>query len=149
MPRFLFSAWMLSLMLSAACQQSPAPGSPAAPSAPAAAAPVQPPAPGTALSPAEFQRMLAAGGAQLVDVRTAGELAAGKIQGAAHIDVYDPAFASKAAQLDKQKPVLVYCASGVRSRRAAQMLAAQGYTQVYDLQGGIRFWQSKGLPVVR
>jgi rhodanese-related sulfurtransferase len=43
--------------------------------------------------------------------------------------------------------VLVYCASGGRSAKAAKALAAMGYTSVHDLSGGIRRWQSEGRPV--
>jgi sulfur-carrier protein adenylyltransferase/sulfurtransferase len=43
-------------------------------------------------------------------------------------------------ELDPEKPVLVYCAIGGRSRVAAQMLAGRGFVQVYNMKGGIQAW---------
>ncbi|TAE59522.1 MAG: rhodanese-like domain-containing protein, partial [Bacteroidetes bacterium] len=50
-------------------------------------------------------------------------------------------------KLDKSQPVFVYCAVGGRSGRSAQTLQQLGFTQVYDLEGGITRWQQEGLPV--
>ncbi len=75
---------------------------------------------------------------QLLDVRTANEVAGGKIGEAQDLDFMQPEFANKIASLnlDKNKPLVVYCASGGRSARAAQVFIDQGYTQVYNLLGG-------------
>lgn len=88
-------------------------------------------------------------GAQLLDVRTPGETAQGIIAGATEIDINDPAFAQKVAKLDKNKPVLVYCRSGARSGSAMRQMAGLGFTQVYNLAGGIMAWQGSRQPVVR
>jgi thioredoxin len=45
--------------------------------------------------------------------------------------------------------MFVYCASGGRSRAAAERLAALGFEQVFDLTGGITAWSRAGLPIVR
>lgn len=45
------------------------------------------------------------------------------------------------AQLEKDKPVITYCAIGGRSRVAAQMLQGYGFQEVYNLKGGIKAWQ--------
>ena len=61
---------------------------------------------------------------QLVDVRTAEEYAEGHIEGAHLIDVEKADFVAKARSvLDPSKPVAVYCKSGRRSARAAELLA--------------------------
>ena len=76
--------------------------------------------------------------AQILDVRTAKEIAQGKITGAAELDYFDPAFKSKVEKLkfDKSKPIVVYCAVGGRSSKAATVLSDLGYKTVYNLEGG-------------
>lgn len=83
----------------------------------------------------------------LVDVRSPEEFATNHITGASNIDINGSDFAQKAALLDKSKDVLVYCKSGGRSAKAVAELQKMGF-KVFDLQGGILSWQSKGLPIV-
>jgi rhodanese-related sulfurtransferase len=85
----------------------------------------------------------------ILDVRTAGEVAQGKIDGAVVIDFYSPDFLNQVSQISKDQEVYLYCAVGARSEEAARMLIQQGYTKVYHLQGGIQGWAQQGLPVVR
>jgi rhodanese-related sulfurtransferase len=47
----------------------------------------------------------------------------------------------------KDKPVIVYCASGNRSSAAAAVLRKSGFSQVFNLSGGFAAWQQAGLPV--
>ena len=84
----------------------------------------------------------------ILDVRTAGEVAQGKIEGALVIDFYSPDFLDQVSQISKDQEVYLYCAVGARSEEAARMLLQQGYTKVYHLQGGIQNWSQEGLPVV-
>lgn len=100
------------------------------------------------LSPADFETAIAAPELQLVDVRTAEEFAEKHIPGAVNFDVYDEAFAQKAADsLDLSKPVAVYCRSGKRSAEAAGKLVKAGFTQVLNLDGGITAWTEAGKTV--
>ena len=85
----------------------------------------------------------------IVDVRTASEVAQGKIEGALVIDFYSPDFLDQVSQISKDQEVYLYCAVGARSEEAARMLLQQGYTKVYHLQGGIQGWSQVGLPVVQ
>lgn len=87
--------------------------------------------------------------ATIIDVRTAGEVAQGKIAGALVIDFYSPDFLAQVSQISKDQEVYLYCAVGARSEEAARMLLQQGYTKVYHLQGGIQAWSQEGLPVVQ
>jgi len=48
---------------------------------------------------------------------------------------------------DKNTPVLVMCASGVRAKRAAAQLRKQGYVNAVAITGGMRAWREAGLPV--
>ncbi len=83
----------------------------------------------------------------VLDVRTAGEVAQGKIEGAVEIDFYSSDFLVQVNQISKDQEVYVYCAVGARSEEAARMLIQQGYTKVYHLQGGIQGWIQEGMKV--
>lgn len=85
--------------------------------------------------------------ALMLDVRTAAEYKDGYIGNALNIPVTELASKADTISADKHQPVLAYCLTGARSSRAAAMLAKKGYTQVYNLAGGINAWKSAGLPV--
>ena len=78
-------------------------------------------------------------GYQLLDVRQPGEYEAEHLPGAKLIPLKQ--LADGLGGLEKDKPVLVYCAVGGRSRAAAQFLSGQGFNEVYNLSGGIKKWQ--------
>lgn len=82
---------------------------------------------------------------QLVDVRTSEEFVDGHIGNAQNVCVTDDDFKEKAAKLDKEQPVYVYCRSGGRSARAAKILKEMGFKEIYDMQGGFMNWESQGL----
>jgi rhodanese-related sulfurtransferase len=85
----------------------------------------------------------------LLDVRTDGEVAAGKIEGAVTIDLYDAQFSTKIRELDRTLPVLIYCRSGNRSTTAMKKMEEMGFIELYNLTGGIIAWSRAGLPVVK
>ncbi len=85
----------------------------------------------------------------LLDVRTDGEFASGHLKGAVQININASNFESKIKELDREKPVYVYCRSGARSGKAARMMKGLGFKEVYNLEGGILSWQRKGKPVVQ
>ena len=88
-----------------------------------------------------------AAGAVLADVREIGEFAEGHIPGAAVIDVLQPDFEEKAlARLPKDRTIALYCRSGRRSKKAAAVLAENGYT-VVELSTGWIGWVNAGKPV--
>lgn len=93
--------------------------------------------------PSELQTRLAAGGVRLIDVRTPGEFAAGHVPGAVNmpLDRLDPKSLAGAG------PVHVICQSGVRSRQAAEQLAAAGIAEIIDVSGGTGAWKAAGLPL--
>lgn len=78
---------------------------------------------------------------QLLDVRQPGEYEQGHLAEARLIPIKE--LPERLAELDPDKPVLVYCAVGGRSRAAAQYLNGQGYNEVYNLSGGIKAWHGR------
>ncbi len=90
----------------------------------------------------EEARGLLEGGAQLLDVRTDHEWEAGRIPAATHIELGD--LGGRIAEIDRDRPVLIYCRSDNRSDMAAAALAGEGY-DVRVLAGGIEGWVETGL----
>ncbi len=80
--------------------------------------------------------------AQLVDVRTPEEYEGGHLKGAKNIDYNSNEFNLNILTLDKTKSIFVYCLSGGRSGKAADFLRANGYKEVYELNGGILKWKA-------
>lgn len=75
---------------------------------------------------------------QILDVRQPNEYKAGHLPGARLAPVGD--LNEHLGGLDRDQPVLVYCAIGGRSRVAAQMLAGKGFDKVYNMSGGFKAW---------
>ncbi|MBM7597983.1 rhodanese-related sulfurtransferase [Virgibacillus halotolerans] len=79
--------------------------------------------------------------AQLIDVREPQEFEKGHILGARNIPVTQ--LKQRLVELRKDKPVYLYCQSGSRSGRAAQLLHKKGYEDINQLQGGFKKWTGK------
>ncbi len=99
-----------------------------------------------ALDPEAFKAKIESG-AVLIDVRTVEEYADGHLTNSINVDFNNPAFKDNILILDKNKEYAVYCASGVRSGKAADLMRSEGFTSVFTLTGGIKTWKEKGLPV--
>ena len=80
----------------------------------------------------------------ILDVRTIDELKSGIIEGASTINFYDSNFKNKLSKIQKDKVVYVYCRSGGRSAKAAQLLIDLGQKEVINLDGGIMAWKKAG-----
>jgi thioredoxin len=91
------------------------------------------------------EKIKATPGAQILDVRTAEEFTGQHIENAQNVDWNAENFEANAARFDKSKPVFVYCLAGARSKKASDRLHEMGFSQVYDLQGGIMKWNAAGL----
>jgi rhodanese-related sulfurtransferase len=89
-------------------------------------------------------RKLVEDGAQLIDVRADHEWEAGHIAGAAHIPLDE--IAARAGEIDKDRPVVLYCRGGTRSSMATDALAAAGYDAA-KLSEGVVGWEEEGLPI--
>lgn len=84
---------------------------------------------------------------QLIDVRSREEHQEARIPGSRLIPLQE--LADRLKEIDKARPVLLYCRSGNRSGMAYQTLKSHGYPNVSHIQGGILAWSQCGLPVER
>ena len=84
--------------------------------------------------------------APVIDVRTAEEFSSGHLNNAVNYDWNGSQFEAQIKILDKSKPVFVYCLSGGRSAAAASKMRADGFTEVYELEGGMMKWRNENLP---
>ena len=96
----------------------------------------------------EFAELVNKGEGQLLDVRTPEEWSEGIIKGALKINFFEANFSEQLNNLDKTKPVYVYCKSGGRSGKASNQLRNKGFT-VYNLIGGISAWKAEGKTIVK
>jgi phage shock protein E len=78
----------------------------------------------------------------ILDVRTPAEFAEGAIKGAINIDVNASNFKEKVSTLDKEKSYLIYCRSGMRSVKACNLMAENGFNKMFNLLGGYQAWSS-------
>jgi rhodanese-related sulfurtransferase len=84
---------------------------------------------------------------QLVDVRTPEEYQEGHLKNSVNYNLNGSDFENQLNKLDKNKPVMVYCLGGGRSAEAAEMMKEKGFTQVYNMQGGIMKWNAANMPI--
>ena len=96
----------------------------------------------------EVKRMLDAGEKfVLVDVREESEFAKDHLPGAVHLGKGVIERDVEARVPDLGTPLVLYCGGGFRSALAADNLQKMGYTRVLSMDGGIRVWREKGLPL--
>ncbi len=95
----------------------------------------------------EYQKMMnEKKDVQLVDVRTPSEFAEEHLANAINIDFNAGDFKSKIGSLDKSKTAMIYCLSGGRSAAAMNVMADMGFSEVYNMKGGILQWKAAQLP---
>jgi rhodanese-related sulfurtransferase len=99
------------------------------------------------VNPVEATLLINREDAHIVDVREADEYAKGHLPEARNIPLAK--FAERAGELEKykDKPVIVVCASGMRSGKACGELAKLGFSKAVSLAGGIDAWLAAGYPV--
>lgn len=83
----------------------------------------------------------------LLDVRTPEERRQGYIAGSVLIPI--DRVGQRLSEIPRNRPIMVYCAVGSRSRVVAQALARQGYPDVINMRDGIAGWYRNGFPVQR
>lgn len=82
----------------------------------------------------------------ILDVRGPGEHAEGHVKDSILMELQSPDFLAKLKELDKNKTYLVYCRSGIRSAKAAQIMEDMGFNNIYTMEGGFTNWSACGLP---
>ena len=85
----------------------------------------------------------------VIDVREAHEYSEGHIEGARHIPLAKLEDRMFEIEAFKDAPVIVTCQSGTRAPQACRKLAQHGFSDVYELQGGMVAWEEQKLPVSR
>lgn len=94
---------------------------------------------GLDIDPAQLAQRLAAGAPPvLLDVREPHELEISRLAGAVNIPL--GALASRLAELDSARELVVFCKAGTRSARALELLLSAGFRKVRHLKGGINAW---------
>lgn len=96
--------------------------------------------------PAEAVRLMNAG-AQVVDLRGHDAYRAGHIVNARHMPLDE--LETKADKLDRERVVLLYCDSGVSGARGAAVLVRAGFSEVWQLKGGLAAWKRDNMPVAK
>lgn len=96
----------------------------------------------------ETQEIIKKGGVVVIDVRTPDEHCASCLENSLNIDFMDKSFSSAIENLDKSGKYLVYCGSGGRSLQAAKIMEKKGFSEIYNLDGGIIKWAKNGMPTV-
>jgi rhodanese-related sulfurtransferase len=84
----------------------------------------------------------------IIDVRSQDEFSSGHIEGALNIDVNSPGFEEKISDLNKTDRYVIYCHSGRRSAKSADILVNTGFVSVYNVKGGISEWKGNGYDIV-
>lgn len=97
------------------------------------------------LTPTEFKQQNLNSKTLLVDVRTPEEFAAGHLDGAVNSDYRGGEFARELGNWDKDKVYYLYCASGNRSSKAAELMKEAGFRHIYNI-GGYPALKEAGLP---
>ena len=98
------------------------------------------------IDPTSFsEKLKATSNAQLIDVRTPEEFNSKHLENAINIDYNGATFDTEIAKLDKTKPTFVYCLSGGRSSSAVAKMQELGFTELYNMEGGMMKWNALGL----
>ena len=107
------------------------------------------------LTPQQVKGELSKGNVTLIDIRESEELKqTGRIAGSTHaprgmLEFYaDASLPYHKPEFDKDKRIILHCASGGRSALAAQTLKQMGYDNVAHLDGGIKAWKDADMPVI-
>jgi rhodanese-related sulfurtransferase len=95
-------------------------------------------------TPQEVFDLTRNGDVQLIDVRTAAEVEAGRISGGRHIELSD--LQGQVESIDRNRPVVFYCRSGSRSAMATAAFRGAGF-DAHNMSGGLLDWVARGLPI--
>lgn len=102
---------------------------------------------GKDISPSDATLLVNRENAVFIDVRSATEFASGHVPDA--INIPREKIVERIAEIEKFKdrPLILNCASGMRSSSACGELKKRGYEKVFNLSGGVGAWAQAGLPI--
>lgn len=95
------------------------------------------------LDSAQYEQIILQDEVTIIDVRTPAEYRSGHLKNAQNINIQSSDFKAKMEYFDKEKPIYIYCRSGARSANAGKILEEMGFTEIYDLKGGILSWEGE------
>ncbi len=101
----------------------------------------------TDISVQQAKEMIDKGEVFILDVRTQEEYNAGHIRNSTLIPVQD--LSKRLNEVPRNREILVYCRTGGRSTAASEILVNNGFTQIYNMKGGITEWTKAGYEVVK
>lgn len=99
------------------------------------------------ISVQQGKEMIDRGEVFILDVRTREEYNESHINGSTLIPVQE--LDTRFKELPRDKKILVYCRTGSRSATASEILVKNGFTQIYNMQGGVTAWKNAGYEVVK
>lgn len=101
------------------------------------------------VSPQQAVQLMNRDGAAVVDVRDPKDFQAGHIVGA--INIPEATIRERLRELEaaRDRPLLLYCSTGMVSGRAGSLLKKNGFGRLYSLRGGMAAWRQENFPVAR
>ena len=102
---------------------------------------------GPSLSPTQAVLLINREKAHIVDVRSPDEFASGHLIGAKNIPMERLQEDLGKSISDKKRPLILVCASGMRSQKAQRIAQQLGYENAHSLGGGLKIWQEANLPL--
>ena len=91
------------------------------------------------ITTSELKKELLDKNKQFIDVRTPEEFSQSKIRGFKNMPLNE--LANRVDSLDKDRPVMVICQSGMRSSNAARLLKKKGFKEIINVKGGMNAWR--------
>jgi rhodanese-related sulfurtransferase len=102
-----------------------------------------------ALNPTEAMQFINHDDAVILDIRESGEYKDGHVPNSRNFPFSGLKGRLRELEKLKNKPIIVYCASGARAASAANLLKKSGFQTVHNLSGGLAAWQNANLPISR
>ncbi|CAK0769296.1 phage shock protein E [Gammaproteobacteria bacterium] len=101
------------------------------------------------VGPLEATGLISHQNALVLDVREENEFKEGHVLNSIHIPAGKLSDRGKELEKHRERPVIVVCQSGNRSGRASSFLHKQGFSSIYNLDGGLVAWRSANLPLTQ
>jgi rhodanese-related sulfurtransferase len=102
---------------------------------------------GAQLGTLEVTRLMNQAGTLVLDIREGEEFAAGHLPRARHIPLSQLSSRVEEIVKFKERAVIVTCKTGARAGAASRVLKQAGFTNVFELRGGLNAWEQASLPV--